>query len=81
MSLITPPADPYAADRQALLRLIATNGDLFHVMSPALDGSSLCRGIRLLGGYVLTEYGEIASPERCMGEDRFDEVLTIPEEP
>ena len=81
MSLITPAADPYAADRQALLRLIATNGDLFHVMSPALDGSSLCRGIRLLGGYVLTEYGEIASPERCMGEDRFDEVLTIPEEP
>ena len=81
MSLITPPADPYAADRQALLRLIATNGDLFHVMSPALDGSSLCRGIRLLGGYVLTEYGEIASPERCISEDRFDEVLTMPEEP
>ena len=81
MSLITPPADPYAADRQALLRLIAMDGDLFHVMSPALDGSSLCRGIRLLGGYVLTEYGEIASPERCISEDRFDEVLTMPEEP
>lgn len=81
MSLITPPTDPYAADRQALLRLIAMDGDLFHVMSPAIDGSFLCRGIRLLGGYVLTEYGEIASPERCIGEDSFDDVLTMPEHP
>lgn len=81
MPLFQPATDPYAADRQALLRMIAIEGDLFHVMSPAMDGSSLCRCIRLLGGYVLTEYGEIASPSRCMSEDRFDDVLTGPEAP
>lgn len=81
MPLIAPSTDPYAADRQALLRLIAADGEWIHVMSPSYNSGVLCRGIRLLGGYVLTEYGEIASPERCMSEDRFDDVLNMPEAP
>lgn len=81
MSLITPPTNSYEAERQALLRLIAMDGEWMHVMSPSTNSGVLCRGIRLLGGYVLTEYGEIAAPDRWLSDDSFDEVLTTPETP
>lgn len=52
-----------------------------HVMSPSTNSGVLCRGIRLLGGYVLTKYGEIAAPDRWLSDDSSDEVLTMPEVP
>jgi rubredoxin len=61
--------DFYEQEQAALTRLIHKNGFLVHTFSRSGDSGVLCRGIELIGGFLLAEDGDICSPERWMRWD------------
>ena len=62
-------AEFYEAEKNELFRLIKENRCYYHVMSRSWDSGVCCCGIELIGGFLLTDDGDIASPERWMSTD------------
>lgn len=68
-------AEERAEDRRALLALIAQDGVDLHVMSPSGHSGTILKCAIVLGGYALTEDGEIVSPDRWFA---WNETLEEP---
>jgi len=62
-------AEFYEAEKVELSRLIRENRCYYHVMSRSWESGVYCYGIELLGGFLLTDDGDIVSPERWMLAD------------
>jgi len=59
----------YEAEKAELFRLIKENGSYYDVMSRSWESGVYCCGIELIGGFLLTDDGDIVSPERWMPAD------------
>lgn len=62
-------AEFYEAEKVALFRLIKKKRCYYYVMSRSWESGIYCCGIELLGGFLLTDDGDIVSPERWMPAD------------
>lgn len=58
--------DFYEQEQAAIYKLIREDGLWVHTFSRSGDSCVLCRGIELIGGFLLTEEGDICSSERWM---------------
>ena len=63
------PKEFYESEKQHLFELIRENGQFYHVMSRSWDSGVSCYGIELLGGFLLTDDGDIASPDRWFSSE------------
>jgi len=62
-------AEFYEAEKVELFRLIRENSSYYHVMNRSWESGVFCSGIELVGGFLLTDCGDIVSPERWMPAD------------